>query len=248
MDWVFFMQKTRIRTALLSLCMVALLLAAAWGLPALFALARGRAALPTDAPILRTVILDAGHGGMDGGAESVTGSLEKDLNLDLSKTLATLFRVCGYTVIETRTTDEMLGADTVGGSRKLRDLAARLQISRENPDALFLSIHMNKFPLAKYSGLQVYYTENHCESQTLARTVQSTVRTHLQPQNTREVKQSTSAIYLLHRMDAVGILVECGFLSNPEEAAALDRADYRTRLAVLLAASVMEHNNSKTSV
>lgn len=202
----------------------------------------GSALVPATAPLAtKTIIVDAGHGGVDGGAESITGALEKDLNLSLARTYATLLRVCGYNVIETRTTDAMLDTGSTGGSRKTRDLAARLAFSRKNPDALFISIHMNKFPLAKYSGLQVYYGENNQKSKQLADTLQSMTRLYLQKDNTREPKRSTSAIYLLHRMDGVGILVECGFLSNPEEAARLDDPAYRQCLAVLLLCATNEY-------
>lgn len=201
--------------------------------------------VPTTAVLAtRTVIVDAGHGGMDGGAESITGTVEKQLNLSLAQTYATLLRVCGYNVIETRTTDTMLDTGSTVGSRKTRDLAARLSFARKNPDALFVSIHMNKFPLAKYSGLQVYYGENNQKSKQLADTVQSMTRLYLQPKNTRESKCSTSAIYLLHRMENVGILVECGFLSNPEEAAMLDDPVYRQTLAVLLLCATNEYQTT----
>ncbi len=223
-----------------ALALSLLLLAATWLLPALTALLSRRMTRPVAADALRTIVLDAGHGGIDGGAESVTGTSEKTLNLSLSRTAAALFRLCGYTVAETRTTDTLLDLPVTSGSRKTRDLAARLQIAREHPSAILISIHMNKFPLAKYSGLQVYYGESHPNSRVLAEAIQTATRTHLQPNNRREIKPATSAIYLLYRAEMPAVLVECGFLSNPDEAAALERTSYRQTLALLLVLGVQQ--------
>ena len=184
----------------------------------------------------RALILDAGHGGFDGGAVSVTGTAEKTLNLETTLTLAELLRLLGYEVILTRDSDVSLTSEA-GGSRKMQDLRGRLAIAEANPDTPFLSIHMNKFPQNRYRGLQIYYSPNHPAGETLAECMQSAVRTALQPENERAVKSATSAIYLLHRIQSPAVLIECGFLSNADEALLLEDPVYRTKLAIVLTSS-----------
>jgi len=187
-----------------------------------------------DPSTLRTVILDAGHGGFDGGAVSVTGTAEKTLNLDTSLTLAALLKAQGYRVILTRETDTELTHES-GGSRKMQDLKGRLTIMEKNPAVPFLSIHMNKFPQAKYSGLQVYYSQNDTAAKSLADGIQSAVKEHLQPANDRVTKPATSSIFLLHKATSPAVLIECGFLSNEEEARKLEDPEYRNALCLAIA-------------
>ena len=190
-------------------------------------------ALGVNAELLPTVIIDAGHGGRDGGCVSYDGQvLEKECNLEIAKSLAALFRISGYNVIMTRESDEMLSSDVGGGSAKQKDLRARLEIARAYPDALFISVHCNKFPDADCEGLQVYYSKNHPSSAEYAEGVQSSVISLLQPTNKRLIKAAGSSIYLLDRAAQPAILVECGFLSNPEETVALSSPVYRKQLAL----------------
>ena len=187
------------------------------------------------------LLLDAGHGGMDAGA--VVGELrEKDLNLALTLRLADLLRQAGYTVILTREDDRMLG-DGEKGSAKLSDLRERLSLTEQYPTAWLISIHMNKFPLESCRGLTVYYG-NAPESRQLGESVRKMAVETLQPENTREMKQATSAIYLLHRAKIPAVLVECGFLSNPEEAALLTDPDYQAKLAAVIAAGICAYGEA----
>ncbi len=190
----------------------------------------------TNPTACRTVILDAGHGGYDGGAISVTGTAEKTLNLDTTLTLAALLKAQGYQVILTRDSDTELSHES-GGSRKMQDLKGRLQIAEENRGIPFISIHMNKFPQNRYNGLQVYYSQNDSTSQSLAELIQATVREQLQPDNNRETKPATSSIFLLHKATSPAVLIECGFLSNEDEAKKLEDTDYRTALCLLIASA-----------
>ena len=189
-----------------------------------------------DPSVQRTVILDAGHGGFDGGAVSVTGTVEKALNLDTTITLAAFLKAQGYRVILTRETDTELSHES-GGSRKMQDLKGRLSVMEQNPGVPFLSIHMNKFPQKKYSGLQIYYSPGDAASKSLADEMQSAVKEHLQPKNERVTKAATSSIFLLHRATSPAILIECGFLSNEEEARKLEDPAYRTALCLTLSAA-----------
>jgi len=190
-------------------------------------------------------VIDAGHGGEDGGASSADGMLEKTLNLEIARNFADLAGLFGYNVRMTRTEDCLLydlydDLEDYTGYRKTYDLRNRLRLAKEWDGEMFISIHMNKFPMPQYKGLQVYYSSNHNDSQKIASFIQSYTRTYLQPENTREIKKATSAIYLLHRIQSPAVLVECGFLSNPEEAAMLASPEYRCQLAAVIFASAAE--------
>lgn len=195
---------------------------------------------PSDAapspPPAFTVVLDAGHGGEDGGAVSESGVYEKDLNLALTFLLRDLLVANGVEVVLTRSTDTLLYDKTVDyhGRKKALDLAARQKIAEETENCVFVSIHMNAFPQSQYSGLQVWYSPNTEASFTLAQSTQTLVRELLQPQNERKIKSATSSIYLLHRLSVPSVLIECGFLSNPQEAQLLANEDYQRQLAFVL--------------
>lgn len=187
----------------------------------------------------RGIIIDPGHGGKDGGAVSVTGTSEKELNLSVSASLDEIMTALGYRVIMTRDSDTELTSER-GGSRKMQDLLGRLEISEKNPGLPLVSIHMNKFGKEKYSGLQVYYSVNDPMGKILADSVQGMVKSLIQPLNTRKTKAATSAIMLLDRINSPGILVECGFISNKSEAALLETAEYRIKLSLAIAAGIVD--------
>ena len=189
-----------------------------------------------------TVVLDAGHGGEDGGAVSASGIHEKDVNLAVTMALGELLSANGISVIYTRKEDVLLYDKTVDyhGRKKSLDLAARRKIAEDTPNGIFISIHMNAFPQSQYSGFQVWYSKNSPHSLTLAQTIQTNATEQLQPENDRRVKPATSSIYLLHRLQCPAILVECGFLSNPTEAELLASESYQNQLAFLLFLSITE--------
>ena len=191
------------------------------------------------------VVLDAGHGGEDGGAVSPLGNFEKDLNLSLCIKLQTMLQSNGIPVVMTRSEDVLLYDRTVDyhGRKKALDLLARRSFGEAHPDSLFVSIHMNAYPLPQYQGLQVWYSKNHEVSEEVAIKIQETVSSTLQPQNDRLVKGADSGIYLLHHLSSPAILVECGFLSNPEEAERLRDPEYQKQLAFLLTLAIAESKN-----
>lgn len=200
-------------------------------------------AVRTDAAASPVVVIDAGHGGEDGGAVGSNGIYEKDINLRISVMLCDLLRANGVETVMTRTEDVLLYDKTSDhhGQKKAQDLANRRKIAEQYEHAVFVSIHMNAFPQAKYRGLQVYYSPNHSKSQHLAQTVQSLVQQTLQPENSRKIKPSGGTIYLLEHLTCPAVLVECGFLSNPEECALLSTEDYQRKLALLLCLSVLSY-------
>ncbi|MEE0969321.1 MAG: N-acetylmuramoyl-L-alanine amidase [Clostridia bacterium] len=191
-----------------------------------------------------TVIIDAGHGGEDGGTEGKNGVKEKDLNLDIAFKLRDILKAYGMNVILTRSEDILLYDRNVDykGHKKSLDLKARLDIAKSVPDSIFVSIHMNAYPSDKYSGLQVWYSKNDTGSKLLADTVQSLIRERLQNENNRKIKAADSSIYLLDRAVSPSVLVECGFLSNPAECEKLSDENYRRSVAFVISMAIMSYS------
>ena len=189
------------------------------------------------------LVLDAGHGGEDGGAVGADGTQEKKLNMAVTRMLGGLLEAAGYTVVYTRTEDKLLytEAQNIRGQRKMYDLRNRLAIAEGQDRAILVSIHMNKFTDPQYSGLQVYYGKQAASSRSLAERIQAAVRGDLQPSNRRTVKAAGEEIYLLHRASMPAVLIECGFLSNPEECARLLQEDYQKQLSFSIFCAMMEY-------
>lgn len=230
----FFLLFTLILTLVLGLCFFL----GRWMFPS--DSERAVASVRKNAPV---VVIDPGHGGEDGGAVGDGGVLEKDLNLSLARTLSDLLTAQGVRVILTRSEDVLLYDPDSDheGQKKVQDLATRKRIAESYEGAVFVSIHMNAFPDPKYGGLQVYYSENDARSEELAEGIRALTRTYLQPENKRAVKPSGGDIYLLDRLFCPAVLVECGFLSNPEDLSCLREPDYRKKLSLVLCASIMEY-------
>lgn len=186
------------------------------------------------------IVIDPGHGGVDGGATSCTGNLESAYNLEIALRLNDLFRLLGYDTRMIRTED--ISVYTKGetiAQKKVSDLKERVRIANESENTLLVSIHQNIFPDSQYSGAQVFYpaTEG---SKGLAESLQSAFVETLNPGSHRRAKKS-SGIYLLEHIQCPGILVECGFLSNPREAALLDMPEYQQRVCCVIAAAVSSY-------
>ncbi len=193
-------------------------------------------------PVGECIVIDAGHGGEDGGCVSDSGVLEKDVNLEVARKISEILKTSGYNVVLTRDEDKMLYdlyGDDYEGKKKTYDLKNRLKLAMENDAGMLVSIHMNKFPKSQYKGLQVYYSKNAAESRELAQSIQSYCCQYLQKDNKREIKAAGSNIYLLSRAEMPAVLVECGFLSNPEEAEQLCDDGYRQELGFIISAAIM---------
>lgn len=194
-----------------------------------------------DAPIC--LVLDAGHGGEDGGAVGISGLLEKNVNLQLVMNLRDLFALADIPVVLTRSDDRLLYDPTSDyrGHKKMQDLRNRLELVKQTPGSVLLSIHLNSFSQSKYSGLQVYYAKRHPDSARLAEHIQTLTRAALQPDNDRKTKPAGSNIYLLDRTDRPAVLIECGFLSNPGECAKLADPVYLNELSTVIFAAVCDY-------
>ena len=192
-------------------------------------------------PATPHILIDPGHGGADGGAKAADGTLEKDYNLSISLTLRDMLRLCGYEVTLTRETDTSIHDDTATTLReqKVSDMHNRLALY--DAADLVLSIHQNQFPQRSCRGTQFFYATGNPASQPLATVLRNTLYSLLQPDNTRELKAGTSGIFLLHETHAPAVLVECGFLSNPEERALLQSPDYQQQLAFSLTCGVLTY-------
>ena len=192
-----------------------------------------------------TVLIDPGHGGFDGGAVAKDGTNEKHLNLAIALTLRDLLTVCGVPTALTRDTDRALNAEDTHAvrSNKSSDMQARLSMYQQAETVI--SIHQNHFEVPKYSGTQVFYSGNHAGSQQLAESICSAVVQQLQPDNHREIKKATNGIYLLYHTTVPSVLVECGFLSNPEELALLKTPEYQQKLAFSIAGGYWNYQTTK---
>ena len=196
-----------------------------------------------------SLMLDPGHGGEDGGASSEDGTLEKHLNLQIADNIDHLCLLFGIPSKMTRYEDTMLydyysEYEDYTGKKKSLDLKNRLKIAEDSGAELFVGIHINKFPSSSVKGLQVYYSPNNEKSKRAAGLVQSYAKTYIQQDNTREIKKANSSIYLLKRMTIPAILIECGFLSNPDETAKLKTPEYRAKLACVVFSSAAEYLSS----
>lgn len=183
------------------------------------------------------IVIDPGHGGVDGGAISCTGKLESAYNLEISLRLNDLFQLLGYDTCMIRTED--ISVYTTGTSiaqKKISDLKERVRIANETPNALLLSIHQNTFPESQYRGAQVFFSNTE-ESRNLAEQLQKTFACTVNPGSRRQAKKS-SGVYLMEHIRCPGVLIECGFLSNPEEAARLNAKEYQQQLCCVIVSTV----------
>ena len=181
-----------------------------------------------------TIIIDAGHGGEDGGATSCTGILESQINLEISLKLNDLFHLLGYQTKMIRNTDTAVHTtgDTIA-ARKVSDLRNRVKLVNETEDAILISIHQNTFPDSKYRGAQVFYNS---QGKEFASVIQQSLVASDSLYNNRQEK-AADGIYLMQHIDCAGVLIECGFLSNPEEEALLRDDAYQRKLCGIIAAT-----------
>ena len=191
-------------------------------------------------PDRRTIIIDPGHGGEDGGATSCTGILESNFNLEISLRLQDLLELLGYPTKIIRKTDISVytAGDTIA-AKKVSDLKNRVEFINQTPNALVLSIHQNYFGDSRYNGAQVFYPKT-AGSEQLAKQLQHKMINTLNPGSRRAAKRA-EGVYLMEHIHCTGILIECGFLSNPQEEALLRSADYQKNLCCVIASACGEY-------
>lgn len=195
------------------------------------------------------IIIDAGHGGEDGGAVGADGTNEKDINLSISLKLNDILTVLGYETRMVRTADISIhnpDADTTR-ERKSTDIRNRAAIMEEYENCLYVSIHQNKYEDSRIWGAQTFYSPNDEESKNLAQFIQTSIATKIQPDNKRLIKESGTSIYVLYNATKPAVMVECGFISNPNELSQLQTGDYQSQMAFSITSGIINYNISEVT-
>lgn len=189
-----------------------------------------------------TVVIDAGHGGVDGGVVGAeSGTKESDINLAISRLLQTRFEEAGFNVVQTRETEAGLyGAATAG--YKKRDMQKRAEIINASAPAVVISVHQNYFSLRSRRGAQVFFREDNPSSVSLACMVQASLNS--MTECVRESEPLKGDYYILNCNEYPSVIVECGFLSNAEDEALLLDGGYRGKLADAIAAGALSYLSS----
>ena len=194
----------------------------------------------------RIIVIDAGHGGPDGGASDATGVCEKDINLNIAKYLEVYLKQSGAKVVMTRTKDVSLHTNDNASvkNRKREDLLKRKEIANTSGADMMISIHLNCFEQTKYNGAQVFYETNFAESKALATAIQKAMRENLNPNNNRLEQKINDTKIQFQNLSVPSVLVECGFLSNPEEASLLKTPEYQQKTALAVYLGIIQFYNA----
>lgn len=220
-----------------------------WWLPltvivvlAVFALYEDPAWLSTEAEITPILVIDAGHGGMDGGAVASDGTKESGINLDIALRLEALARFWGVDMVMTRNQENIdypADAGTIAAKKKA-DQYARVGLINNTPGAILLSIHQNNYPATAPNGIQVFYGKNPAGTE-FATVLQTNLTTYLYPESRRLASPISDSIFLMNKINCPAVLVECGFLSNPGDLQKLKTESYRLELAMVMLASYLQY-------
>lgn len=189
-----------------------------------------------------TIVIDPGHGGIDGGAESKGGVCEKDINLAISLALRDIAEEFGWKVIMTRDEDEGLYEEGKGSirSKKVEDIKKRQQIINESDADAAISIHLNSYPSQSVKGAQTFYSKSSEEGKVIAEIIQDRIRTEIDPSNERQSLTKDDIAIMKHNTFPL-VLVECGFLSNNQEVDLLQDEEYQNKLANCIFSSLKEY-------
>lgn len=195
------------------------------------------------------IIIDAGHGGVDGGAVAEDGTNEKDINLKIALKLNEFFTIMGYETRMVRYTDISIhnnDANTIR-EKKVSDIRNRTAIMEEYENCLYISIHQNKFDDSSVWGAQTFYSPNNENSKVLAMSIQTSIANTLQPENKRQIKPSGTSIYVLYNATKPAVMVECGFISNFNELAQLKNDEYQSKIAFSIMSGIINYNVSEVA-
>lgn len=195
----------------------------------------------------RVVVIDAGHGGPDGGAVAGDGTTEAQINLAVALRLEEMLQLAGVETVMVRREDVSVhdeGCETLR-EKKVSDIHNRAALINATPGAVLLSIHQNSLPqVPSVHGAQAFYNTVDGAA-AMAATIQESLNTAINPGNEKQEKAIDSSVYLMKNIQAPGVLVECGFLSNPQETAQLKDGTYQTRMAVTIAAGYLRHTTAQ---
>lgn len=193
-------------------------------------------------PSEHVVVIDPGHGGIDPGKVGVSGSLEKNINLDIALKVKAKLEKKGITVVMTRTSDQGLYGE-LDSNKKTADMRKRIEIIEQSKACIGVSIHQNSFPDQSVKGSQVFYYTNSTEGSQLAKLIQNALKIVLKDDNHRQEKANQD-YYMLRKSPCPMVIVECGFLSNPTEEALLSEEDYQSKIAKGICKGIMDYLKS----
>ena len=187
------------------------------------------------------LVIDPGHGGADGGAVSASGAKESEINLATAVKLRDLAGFFGIDTIMTRQSEEIPYPESAGTIRekKIYDQNSRVELVNSTENAILISIHQNNYPDTSPSGAQVFYSDNDC-SVAIAENIKSEFETAIGTEQTRGIKEIGDDIYLFQKIDCPAVLVECGFMSNPEDFALLSTESYKNKLALVIVSGYLQ--------
>lgn len=183
------------------------------------------------------IVIDPGHGGEDGGAVSVSGFPESEFNLEIALRLQDLIQLLGYDtkMIRTKDVSVYIKGESLA-QKKVSDLKERVRITNETDGGILLSVHQNHFPDPQLRGAQVFYAQTK-DSEVLAKQIQDLIACSVNPGNRRQIKK-LEGVYLMEHIQVPGVLIECGFLSNPQEERSLRDPEYQKKLSTVIAVAV----------
>lgn len=199
----------------------------------------------SEPPVL---VIDAGHGGADGGAVASDSTTESTINLDIALRLEALARFWGVQTVMTRDTEDIdypAGADTIA-AKKVADQYARVGLINGTPGAVLLSIHQNNYPAASPHGIQVFYGPV-SGGDAFAELMQGNLTALLCPDNRRVASPINKNVFLMQKVNCTAVLVECGFLSNPGDLEKLESGTYRLQLAAVMLGSYLQYIRGTTT-
>lgn len=191
------------------------------------------------------VVIDAGHGGDDPGKVGINGALEKEINLQIAKRVEYFLKLEGIRVVMTRTDEKGL-YDAKAENKKVQDMKRRIEIIEQEKPLLTVSIHQNSYPEEYVKGAQVFYYKDSGESGRAAEIMQKSLRDRVDKENKREAKANAS-YYLLKKTSSPIMIVECGFLSNSDEAEKLTKEAYQEQVAWAVFMGIMQTLNTQNS-
>ena len=230
--------KKSVKRLVTCLCVAAVAVAGTLG-----AVQTGRLGQSSSRPV---ILLDAGHGGFDGGAVAGDGTAEKDINLAITLKLDALLRAMGFTTKLIRSEDTSVESE--GSSvreRKRSDIVNRFAMMEENPGCLYLCLHQNFFSGASSHCAQIFYTAQNADAKALATALQEAIVADLQPDNHRQIKPCTKDVYLIYHAKETAVLIECGFLSNAGDLANLKDDIYQSKMAFAICDGLIQYLNGR---
>lgn len=204
-----------------------------------FLLSQEAASAVSQEETAKKIVIDAGHGGRDPGMVGTEGVEEKGINLAIAQKLENLLEENGFEVIMTRNSDEGLYEEDAQ-NKKAQDMQRRCEIIKEAEPLLTVSIHQNSYSDPSVKGPQVFYYQHSAEGEKLASFIQNSMNEGLEAESPKEAKANDS-YYLLKRSEGVLNIVECGFLTNPEEALRLQEEDYQQKIAGCIYEGIMQY-------